>query len=136
MFSGCTDLSSINLSSFDTSNVTQMDTMFNRMESITSLDLSHFNTSNLSTFKDMFGYTTTPSLSTINLNGWDISNISGYGPWGAVNNSLIVYCDQGGSPGTGTFFDGIVTKILVTPQSDSVVELSEIPSNLNIMEQL
>ena len=42
MFDGCYDLTSLNLTSFDTSNVTIMQFMFNNCSSLTSLDLSKF----------------------------------------------------------------------------------------------
>lgn len=56
MFSGLYDVSSINLSSFDTSNVTNMAFMFSELHSYkgSSLDLSHFDTSNVTDMNHMF----------------------------------------------------------------------------------
>ena len=45
MFNSCSALVNINLSSFDTSNVTNMSNMFYRCSSLITLDLSSFNTS-------------------------------------------------------------------------------------------
>jgi surface protein len=47
LFQGCKNLTSLNVSSFNTSNVQHMDAMFKGCSSLTSLDLSNFNTSNV-----------------------------------------------------------------------------------------
>ena len=44
MFQFCNSLTSLDVSNFNTSNVTNMDSMFNNCTSITSLDVSRFNT--------------------------------------------------------------------------------------------
>ena len=44
MFSGCSQLSSLNLSNFDTSKVTDMGYMFSGCWQLSSLNLSSFNT--------------------------------------------------------------------------------------------
>ena len=44
MFYGCSGLTSLDLSSFDTSNVTKMDAMFYVCPNLSSLDLSNFDT--------------------------------------------------------------------------------------------
>ena len=54
MFWGCSSLESINLKDFDTSNVDNMACMFMSCASIKSLDLSHFNTSKVQYFFQMF----------------------------------------------------------------------------------
>ena len=55
MFYGCSSLTYLDLSSFNTSNVTNMGSMFNNCSSLTSLDLSSFNTSNVTNMSYMFG---------------------------------------------------------------------------------
>ena len=50
MFNKCSKLSSLNLSDFNTDDVTNMSYMFNKCSSLTSLNLSNFNTNNV---KDM-----------------------------------------------------------------------------------
>ena len=55
MFYGCTLLSSLNLSHFNTGKVTDMNMMFYNCASLTSLDLSHFNTDNVTKMNSMFG---------------------------------------------------------------------------------
>ena len=47
MFDGCKSFNSLNLSTFNTSSVTNMDFMFNGCKSLRSLDLSTFNTSDI-----------------------------------------------------------------------------------------
>ena len=45
MFNGCSRLTSLDVSKFDTSKVTDMGSMFSECSSLTSLDLSNFDTS-------------------------------------------------------------------------------------------
>ena len=64
--------SSIDLTSFDTSNVTNMHSMFEEVEKL-ELDLSNFNTSNVTDMSEMFYYSKIPSL---DLSGFDTSNVT------------------------------------------------------------
>ncbi|ENZ5627207.1 BspA family leucine-rich repeat surface protein [Enterococcus hirae] len=57
MFKGMRNMTSLDLSGFDTSNVTNMEYMFNEMSSLTSLDLSGFDTSNATDMEYMFANT-------------------------------------------------------------------------------
>ena len=54
MFDGCSKLTSLDLSSFDTSNVTGMRGMFNGCIGLTSLDLSGWNMSKVTDMSFMF----------------------------------------------------------------------------------
>ena len=54
MFQGCSSLTSINLNSFNTSNVTKMISMFFGCSSLTTLDLTNFNTKNVTSMYQMF----------------------------------------------------------------------------------
>ena len=54
MFSSCSRISSIELSNFDTSKVTSMDSMFYYCSSLTSLNLSNFVTSKVTDMDSMF----------------------------------------------------------------------------------
>ena len=56
MFSGCSSLQSINLSSFNTTNVKYMGFMFSGCSSLQSIDLSSFNTTNVENMRWMFSY--------------------------------------------------------------------------------
>lgn len=61
------------LRNLDTSNVTNMNAMFNNCQNITTIDLSAFNTKNLNSIDSMFYYCKT--VTTINLTGWDYSSL-------------------------------------------------------------
>lgn len=54
MFYGCSSLATLDLSHFDTSNVTNMYYMFYNCSSLTTLDLSHFDTSKVTNMQQMF----------------------------------------------------------------------------------
>ena len=75
MFSGG-DLSSIDFSKWDTSNVTDMSGMFQNCSSLTSLDLSGWDTSKVTDMSYMFA---NGDLSSIDLSGWDTSNVTDMG---------------------------------------------------------
>ena len=53
LFEGCKNLTSLNVSGFNTSNVQYMDAMFMDCSGLTSLDLSNFNTSNVVSMGDV-----------------------------------------------------------------------------------
>ena len=54
MFYNCSSLTSLNLSNFNTNNVTNMRSMFFDCSSLTSLNLSNFNTNNVIDMRSMF----------------------------------------------------------------------------------
>ena len=54
MFDGCSSLSTLDLSRFDTSQVTDMHAMFKNCKSLTTLDLSNFQTSEVKNMGEMF----------------------------------------------------------------------------------
>ena len=54
MFYNCSSLKSIDLSSFNTTNVNNMEWMFDGCSSLKSLDLSSFNTTNVKDMRFMF----------------------------------------------------------------------------------
>ena len=56
MFSWCSSLKNIDLSSFNTNNVTDMTKMFNACLSLKKLNLSNFNTYNVTNMKLMFKF--------------------------------------------------------------------------------
>ena len=75
MFNGCSLLTSLDVSNFDTSNVTNMGQMFGGCSSLTSLDVSNFNTSKVDSyysFASMFYGCS--SLKTLDLSNFDFSN--------------------------------------------------------------
>ena len=54
MFEGCNSLTNLNLSNFNTQNVTDMNKMFWGCKSLTNLNLSNFNTQNVINVGGMF----------------------------------------------------------------------------------
>ncbi len=74
MFSGCSSLMGLDLSSFNTSKVTGMSGMFNSCSSLTILDLSNFNTSKVTDMSYMFGGCS--SLITLNLSNFNTSKVT------------------------------------------------------------
>ena len=54
MFSGCSSVGSLNLGSFSTAVVSDMSNMFDGCASLSSLDISHFDTSSASNMSNMF----------------------------------------------------------------------------------
>ena len=71
---GIKDIKDLDLSNFDTSNVTNMRAMFYNMSKLTSLDLSNFNTSKVTNMSYMF-YNMS-SLTSLNLSNFDTSNVT------------------------------------------------------------
>lgn len=85
MFYGCNNLKSVDLSNFDTSNVTKMNEMFTYCYNLTSLDLSSFNTSNVTTMNNMFGYCS--GLTSLNLSSFDTSIVTDF-------QNMFGYCSN------------------------------------------
>ena len=54
MFDNCKSLTNLNLSNFNTQNVTNMSSMFAGCNSLTNLNLSNFNTQNVTNMSYMF----------------------------------------------------------------------------------
>jgi len=77
MFYECELLTSINLSNFNTSNVTDMRGMFYECSSLTSINLSNFNTSNVTDMRGMFyGCSSLTNINLSNFNTSKVTNIS------------------------------------------------------------
>ena len=82
MFTGCEGLTSLDVSNFDTSKVTNMSDMFGYCSSLTSLDVSKFDTSQVTNMGYMFGGCR--SLTSLDVSNFDISN---------VTNMDFMFCD-------------------------------------------
>jgi len=75
MFNGCENLKELDLSSFNTDNVTDLSRMFQKCRALTSLDLSQFNTSNVVNMDNMFDKCS--SLTTIYAgNAWTTKKVT------------------------------------------------------------
>ena len=75
MFYQMYNLTSLNLSNFDTSKVTNMSSMFYGMSRLTSLDLSNFDTSKVTNMSYMFAGMLY-SLTTLNISNFDTSKVT------------------------------------------------------------
>lgn len=71
MFYGCKNLTTLDLSRFNTSKVTNMSSMFNGCKSLTTLDVSNFDTVNVTDMSYMFYFCT--SLTTLDLSRFNVS---------------------------------------------------------------
>ena len=76
MFSYCTSLTSLDLSNFNTSNVTDMSYMFSGCSSLTSLDTSNFDTSNVTNMSYMFAGTSSSLYIQIELDTRSVTDMS------------------------------------------------------------
>ena len=74
MFSGCTNLTSLNLSGWDVSNVIDMWAMFSQCIGLTSVDLSNWDVGNIVNTSLMFY--NCPRLTSLDLSSWDTSNVT------------------------------------------------------------
>ena len=74
MFEYCTSLSSLDLSSFDTSSVTTMHNMFENCYKLASLDLSGLDTSNVTDMSSMFYFCS--SLTSLDVSKFDTSKVT------------------------------------------------------------
>ena len=74
MFRGCSDITEMDLSNFDTSQVTYMSDMFSDCTSLTSLNLLNFNTSKVTRMNYMFHNCT--SLISLNISNFDTSQVT------------------------------------------------------------
>ena len=74
MFNNCSGLTSLDLSSFNTANVAYMESMFLRCSGLTSIDLSSFNTANVGDMSDMFEDCT--ALTSLDLSNFNTARAS------------------------------------------------------------
>ena len=74
MFYHLSNLTTLDLSNFDTSRVTNMSFMFSGVSNLTTLDLSNFDTSKVTNMSNMFS--ATPKLTTLDLSNFNTSNVT------------------------------------------------------------
>ena len=74
MFYYCNSLTALDVSGLNTSNVTNMQSMFNNCSSLTSIDVSNFNTSSVTDMSNMFY--SCKSLNSLNLSNFDTSKVT------------------------------------------------------------
>ncbi|MEQ7238177.1 immunoglobulin-like domain-containing protein [Enterococcus hirae] len=85
MFNGMSSVTNLDVSGFDTGNVTDMSSMFYGMSSVTSIDISSFNTSNVTDMSFMFYGMS--SVTSLDLSSFDTSNVTSM-PYMFTNTSL------------------------------------------------
>ena len=73
MFSNCHALTNLDVSKFNTSNVTSMNSMFSNCYALTNLDVSGFNTSNVINMNNMFS--NCYALTNLDVSGFNTSNV-------------------------------------------------------------
>ena len=74
MFSSCKKLTTLNVSNFDTSNVINMSKMFSTCRSLITLDVSNFDTSNVTNMNSMFS--SCSNLTTLDVSNWNTSKVT------------------------------------------------------------
>ena len=75
MFNGCNGLTTLDVSNFNTENVTSMGSMFSGCSSLTTLDVSNFNTENVKYISYMFNGCS--SLTTLDVSNFNTANVTG-----------------------------------------------------------
>ena len=100
---GNSQITALDLTRFNTSNVTDMSQMFRFCTKLTSLDLSHFDTSKVTDMSSMFYEC--ENLKSLNLKGWDTSNVTDMG-------HMFEYCSSLTSLDVSNFDAGGVTNIM------------------------
>ena len=74
MFSGCYALTTLDVSNFNTSSVTNMGTMFNNCNKLTTLDVSNFDTSKVTAMNSMFFGCS--GLTTLDVSNFDTGKVT------------------------------------------------------------
>ena len=92
MFTNMQNVTELDVSGFDTSKVTTFEGMFMQCSSLTSLDVSGFDTSSATTLKQMF---TNTNLTTLDVSKWDTSNVTNMHRM-FLNNSSLASLDVSG----------------------------------------
>ena len=82
MFEYCSNLTSLDVSNFDTSKVIDMSSMFSWCGSLTNLNVSNFDTAKVTNMQEMFGGCS--SLTSLDVSSFDTSN---------VTNMDLMFCD-------------------------------------------
>ena len=97
MLEGCANLTkeNLDLSEFDTSNITNMNSMFKDCTSLSELNLSNFNVNSVTSMENMFDGCS--SLSAVDFTGWCVTNINSE-PTNFASNSLFTERPNWGQP--------------------------------------
>lgn len=85
LFSGCSKLTTLDLTGFNTANVTNMFSMFDHCSGLTSLDLSSFNTAKVEDMRYMFQQCT--GLTTLDLSTFNTASVT-------YMDEMFAYCSN------------------------------------------
>ena len=96
MFNGCSSLTNINLSNFNTDKVNDMSFMFYKCSSLTKIDLSNFKTIKVTDMSDMFsGCSSLTNINLSNFNTNKVTNMGGMFNWcEKLNRNGIITKDK------------------------------------------
>ena len=139
MFSGCSSLASLDLSGFNTENVTSMDSLFHNCDALVSLDLSTFDTRKVTTMKYLCN--SCDKLTSLDLSGSNCSTASMSDSSSVrffiCNSQKITTLKLGDdfNLGTSRFASGLSNQFLANPASASTVPLT-VYSNATIATDL
>ena len=128
MFYNCSSLTDLNISSFDTGNVTNMEGMFELCKSLKSLDVSSFNTSKVSSMNSMFA--SCSSLTQLDVSNFDTRNVTDM-------KSMFAYCNIVSNIVFGNLFTSnddisVGTSVFTGCSSlNTVTFTGDIPSSIN-----
>ncbi len=85
MFSGCHNLTKLDVADWDVSNVTNMFNMFGGCEKLKELDVSRWNTSKVTVMVSVFDHC--KRLSVIDVEDWDVSKVT-------MMSSMFYFCEK------------------------------------------
>jgi surface protein len=133
MFTDCISITSLNLSNFDTSKVSRMFDMFRNCSSLTSLDLSSFDTSNVETMKSAFQDCI--SLSSLDLSNFITPKVGHFAEMfkGCKNLEYINFKNFNGNAATWSddFFNNVPVNIVICVNEGYKYKITSYLSNSN-----
>ena len=93
MFYGCTSLASVNVSSFNTSKVRYFNSMFNNCNSLRSIDVTRFDTKNASSMRMMFR--NCRPLESLDISNFETANVKDmYSMFAGCSNVKTIYVGE------------------------------------------
>ncbi len=94
MFYGCSGLASLDVSGFNTARVTDMNSMFSKCSGLTSLDVSSFNIAQVTDMSWMFNRCS--GLTSLDLSSFNTANLAAtYGMFNECSNLTTIYVGDG-----------------------------------------
>ena len=128
IFTDCISITSINLSNIDTSNAIEMYDMFRNCSSLTSLDLSSFDTSNVVNMQNFFADCI--SLSSLDLSSFNTAKVNNYAVMfkGCKNLEYINFKNFGCTIGNWRdgFFNGVPKNIVICASKNTDIITSKL----------